>query len=111
MPSSRHTSLDRPLAANDTPVVPRSAAFRALAELDRLLVDDLAIALAAHTDDGKLTLQLWPAPGNHGQAAVSWTQDGRNRTEEGHGPAEALRFALAAAGRVSAHPRRSGRGR
>ena len=62
----------------------------------------LALAEAPGVEEGSIRVRSWPARGHHGVHAVQWTQDGRNRAEEGNTLATALRRAVAASGGRSA---------
>lgn len=61
--------------------------------------DGLLLALAAtpgYDPEAGITIRTWPADHNHGRHAVTWRQDGRQRTAEGNTLAAALRRATTA---------------
>lgn len=79
--------------------------MRHLRSFDRAQPDGLLLALAMIPGveaAQPIRMRSVPKPGGHGWHAVTWTQDGRQRTAEGSTHAAALRAAVRAARAQSA---------
>jgi hypothetical protein len=76
---------------------------------DAELVDGLLIRLAENgAEPGSIIVKSWPDGAFHGTHLVTWRQDGRNRSTEGHTALTALRRAVAASStRSASRPSRS----
>ena len=76
----------------------------AIASIDARLPDGLLVALAKVPGVAVDSIVIRPIPrsGRHGRVTVTWTQDARNLSAEGHTLDVALRRALRASERVSA---------